>query len=1399
MKSKFFLIGKKSMSLILTFMLIFSTMAVGIVTANAATDVTIYFTPQSSWITNNYTVKVNYKFANDDNNGWRLSDAAVDTGKTISGNKVYSASLSLDHGGVHAMQMQAYDSSNSFKGQDIIYASSATWYDSNTYNGKYWNGSSWVDPSWDSGSGDTPSTGITVYFKNTSSWSSVYCYAWEGGGTGDFPGKKMTKVVGTSDIYEISLTDSPANCIFSNGNSGDGNKTKDLTIQNGKMYNFSTGQWEDYTSGGDTPTTKYYIGGRFKTSTANTYAGEYDWDANSTNIPFVTTGTTGVYKVETGLTVADLSGSVNNRQHYFLISQKNGDTFTYYADNSKNQSFYNFQNNIGASNAITLTQLTDDTDEKKLIKFNKTDSTSTDLVTIWLDTTNGMKLYYTTDGGTTPTTTNKSEWIANQSDGLFIDANPSAEADADFSTLIKWNKKFSGNSGTTQSDGNYRFYVPKNVALSTAKVYNAFSTDVKLNDVTIPSKGSAEVNLTPGNIYPTEQGSVKVMQGSTDAMFFYTTKDGVKYDLPTVIDPSTYPKKGSVSTNGGTCTTMRNDTATPAFKSSMALSSVKGRGNSSWEASSQIFGKYAFNMKLKSATDLLGMARSTSYCLLANNVDEAMLRNAFTYSLAAAIGLYDSPEFRFVDIYDNGEYLGQYLVTEKVDVGEDKLINNTSIDKINKDAATADGGTLDETTNSGTYSFKKSDGTTVNPQMQYCTVGADPNFDTGTFLLEFEIDKRYTAEASWFISPKGQHVVVKSPEFATKRQVEYIAQKFAAMEEIAYDASSELSSLFGHIDLDSFARMYLIQELSANLDSAATSYYLTFDCAKGSDARFVASPVWDYDWAFGQYQTLAGNEDRHKSDINGNNMDSHDPEAWFAKNKAMGGGKATGKYSLQSALANHSKFQSVIKKVWNGSSNQDGFYKIVQTYYNNDGQLDKWKDKISASVAMNEARWGFIASDPATEWGSVDNADTFDANVNYLKTTWTSTRASWLDTEINNFTNYSQISSPDLQVFNGTSELTSGSSIDPNTALTFKASTKESFVTYELYDGNTKLDSNTTGEFTHTPTTSGVHNYSVKTVYNSTDRKESTPVRISLLSSELSVSLRSSNSTAVVGQSITLTADVTPAEGAYMYTYYSCDADGNNRTVVSSSSNKSSVSVTVPNAGANYYIVSVTNGTSTVTSNVVTVTATASTGEHTITVNFKGVKSALYTPTLYLNGASVGAMTVGTELGHSFSNTTKFCWYTAKITVDSSKDNTISFKNTRIGIDCSITDRFNNDTYYLAAKDMIADKNVIDLSGEDEYIRNFYHTARNMVYSADGQYDRTLGYTNIGGTSYRMGEWIDNNNPGVVSVKSATLAQMTAAGLANPDYVQACLLDTNMDKSVNVLDATMIQAAIVNE
>lgn len=671
------------------------------------------------------------------------------------------------------------------------------------------------------------------------------------------------------------------------------------------------------------------------------------------------------------------------------------------------------------------------------------------------------------------TSTGKADYIKDQGDGLWIDVAP--DKNDTTATLIKWNNYKGKDQGT---DNPYTFYVPKNVDLTNAKVYNGFDTNVVLNNVTIyaNSCNTATLNI-PAGTYSTSGAtseSVKVMQGSTDAMFLHTTKeDGTDFDLPTkrnwptdegVTDKQASEYKAKIESSGGSCTTMDNTSNTANFSSAMGLDTVKGRGNSSWKASATMFGKYAFNMKLSSKTSLLGMDSAKSWCLLANNADESMMRNALIYQLAKEIGLPDSPEFRFVDIYDNGEYMGSYLVTEKVDVGSSKLVKGISYDDINEDYAKKSGLTeVDETKCKGTYNNNSTD------NMQYAKVTANgittnvPCDNTvadaklkGKYLLEFEITERYQDEASWFTSPRGQHVVVKSPEFATKEQVEFIAAKFAEMEDIAFTTGATKAQLSTVMDVESFAKMYLIQEFSSNLDSASTSYYITFDCAQ-TNPVFVANPVWDYDWTCGQYNNQVGK----KVDVDGTQLDTTGTNSWVAKNKAMDDSKNKDKgRSLQSQLAGTNvAFKSVVRKVWEETN---GFYDKIQQYYSADGQITKWKDKISSSVNMNETRWGFIKDNLLTSWGTNDTGDTFDGEKSTVTAlnTWVTNRATWLNKQFTDNSEYAPFTpaTPASTVtdLNGTVK----TSFEVGESFLINVTTVEDGVTYSVYLGETKVGDN---------------------------------------------------------------------------------------------------------------------------------------------------------------------------------------------------------------------------------------------------------------------------------------------------------------------------------------------------
>lgn len=98
------------------------------------------------------------------------------------------------------------------------------------------------------------------------------------------------------------------------------------------------------------------------------------------------------------------------------------------------------------------------------------------------------------------------------------------------------------------------------------------------------------------------------------------------------------------------------------------------------------------------------------------------------------------------------------------------------------------------------------------------------------------------------------------------------------------------------------------------------------------------------------------------------------------------------------------------------------------------------------------------------------------------------------------------------------------------------------------------------------------------------------------------------------------------------------------------------------------------------------------------------------------------------------------------------------------------------------------DTAVVDLTNEDEYVRNFVKSASHMVYNEVT--DNGTATTSISGTIYKMGDADEDNK---VSVLDATLIQKSLVNTAQLSKLGAQLADFDLDSKNTVLDATMIQ------
>ncbi len=268
------------------------------------------------------------------------------------------------------------------------------------------------------------------------------------------------------------------------------------------------------------------------------------------------------------------------------------------------------------------------------------------------------------------------------------------------------------------------------------------------------------------------------------------------------------------------------------------LKQIKGRGNSTWG-----YEKKPYQLKLDEAADLMGCGEpSKTWVLLANYIDPSLLRNRITFDLAAELGLEFSPHSRPVDLYYDGEYRGSYLLSEKTEVGKNRVEIrdlDAAYEDANPELEDFDGLTLTEGVSEAGHPY------------QYAAGLTDPEDLSGGYLLEMDYEDRAREEASWFSTPLGLFLTVKSPEYASENAVKYISdlwQRFETAVQAGGEDPESGMDCGSLMDLTSLARCYLILELSQDNDAYLSSTY--FYKPEG-DSPLYAGPVWDFDSGYG--------------------------------------------------------------------------------------------------------------------------------------------------------------------------------------------------------------------------------------------------------------------------------------------------------------------------------------------------------------------------------------------------------------------------------------------------------------------------------------------------------------------------------------------------------------------
>lgn len=275
------------------------------------------------------------------------------------------------------------------------------------------------------------------------------------------------------------------------------------------------------------------------------------------------------------------------------------------------------------------------------------------------------------------------------------------------------------------------------------------------------------------------------------------------------------------------------------------LSYIKGRGNSSFG-----YDKKSYQIRFPEKTGLCGMDKAKKWVLIPQYFDHTSLRNGLTFELAKELNLGFTPNYRYINLYLNGNYHGLYLVTDKIEVSQSR-VNIRNLDEFFHPTADMDPNDL-PTFGEKEYVLNSSKGYQLD-----CT----PDDITGGYLLELELAERYSlAGDCGFVTSHGQAVIIKSPEFATEEEVSYIQNWYQEFEDALYSPDGFNPSARKHyseyLDIKSAAAKYLLEEWIKNPDAGKTSQYF-YKPADSSSSLMYAGPVWDYDIAYGALVAFA--------------------------------------------------------------------------------------------------------------------------------------------------------------------------------------------------------------------------------------------------------------------------------------------------------------------------------------------------------------------------------------------------------------------------------------------------------------------------------------------------------------------------------------------------------------
>ncbi|MGD9760960.1 MAG: CotH kinase family protein [Candidatus Izemoplasmatales bacterium] len=241
---------------------------------------------------------------------------------------------------------------------------------------------------------------------------------------------------------------------------------------------------------------------------------------------------------------------------------------------------------------------------------------------------------------------------------------------------------------------------------------------------------------------------------------------------------------------------------------------IKLRGNSTL-----FMPKLPYKIKFEQKQEMLSDYDQKDWVLLANFADQTLVRNAIAFNMSNGLNLDFTPMVRFVDLYINGVYQGNYLLTDQVEV---------SSNRVNVEEGSFD-------------------------------------IDTG-YLIEYDYrlyDEGLDVTEENFFLVEWIPFVIKSPDISDDNYSHDQYLFISSYMQMVYNTLKNHESYNHLIDEASFIDWFIVNEVMKNVDSGYSSVYFY----KEKQGLLKMGPVWDFDLSSGNYGHL-------QEDLRG-------PEGWY--------------------------------------------------------------------------------------------------------------------------------------------------------------------------------------------------------------------------------------------------------------------------------------------------------------------------------------------------------------------------------------------------------------------------------------------------------------------------------------------------------------------------------------